>query len=230
MLGVEGRPADALAPDERMGPFHSNAIAPITELLVQQAAELAARVASEAEGRMDLIAPCSLTDDDGTSCATELVERLGQRAYRRPLEADEIQGLVSLYALGRQSGGASRGFRLVIEGLLQSPSFLYHAEVGESGVPSETPEPIDGYGLASRLSFFLWNSIPDTELVDLAADSSLIERDVLASQVDRMLRDPRAGATIALFHRQWLGLSELPAARSRRSRWGPAGLCPATSR
>ncbi|WP_437786719.1 DUF1592 domain-containing protein [Sorangium sp. So ce1097] len=213
LLGVEGRPADALAPDERMGPFHSNAIAPVTELLVQQAAELAARAASEAEGRMDLIAPCSLTDDEGTTCATELVERLGQRAYRRPLGADEIQGLVSLYELGRRSGGASRGFRLVIEGLLQSPSFLYHADVGESGVPSATPEPMDGHGLASRLSFFLWNSIPDTELVDLAADSSLLERDVLAGQVDRMLQDPRAGATIALFHRQWLGLSELPRAQ-----------------
>ncbi|WP_437950634.1 DUF1595 domain-containing protein [Sorangium sp. So ce296] len=91
---------------------------------------------------MDLIAPCSLADDDGTSCATELVERLGQRAYRRPLEADEMQGLVALYELGRRSGGASRGFRLVIEGLLQSPSFLYHADVGGSGVPSATPEPM----------------------------------------------------------------------------------------
>ncbi|WP_437314313.1 DUF1592 domain-containing protein [Sorangium sp. So ce385] len=213
LLGARGRPADALAPDERMGPFHSNAIAPITELLVLQAAELAARVASEAEGRMELIAPCSLADDEGTSCATELVERLGRRAYRRPLEADELQGLVSLYELGRRSGGASRGFRLMIEGLLQSPSFLYHADVGESGVPSASPEPMDGYGLASRLSFFLWNSIPDAELVDLAEGGSLLERDVLEGQVDRMLQDPRAGATIALFHEQWLGLSELPKAQ-----------------
>ena len=167
------------------------------------------RIAADAKGRMNQISPCDLAADSGTSCATRFVQQFGQKAFRRPLESSEQQGLVALYSLGKQSGGAANGFRLVVEAIVQSPSFLYHADAGLSGVPSATPEPLEPYALASRLSYFLWNSTPDDKLFALAGDKTLLAKDVLTAQVERMLDDPRAATTLALFHRQWLGFGDL---------------------
>jgi len=209
LLDIEAGARRTLAPDERIGPFHSNAIAPVTDLLVQQYQELAARIAAQVEPRMAELTPCDLAGDLGTACAIQFVERFGLRAFRRPLAAEEVDGLVALYTLAASSGGPSHGFRRVVEAMLQSPAFLYHGDIGMSGVPSASPEPIDDYGLASRLSYFLWNSMPDDELFELAARGELVERSTLAAQVTRMLQDPRAEHAIALFHRQWLALEGL---------------------
>ncbi|HEX6272406.1 MAG TPA: DUF1592 domain-containing protein, partial [Polyangiaceae bacterium] len=129
----------------------------------------------------------------------------------RPLEAEEVTRYVNLYALGKQgTGGAQNGFRLVVEAMMQAPSFLYHADVGSSGMPTATPVPITPHGLAARLSYFLWNSMPDAALFAAAQNGSLADTAVLGSQVERMLADAKAAATIGLFHRQWLQLDELP--------------------
>ena len=209
LLGTPGTPADALAPDERIGPFYSNAIAPITDLLVQQHAELAAQLAGEAAPRMSELSPCDLAADSGTTCAAQFIQSFGLRAYRRPLEAAEQARYLSLYELERGPGGAQGAFRAVVETMLQSPFFLYHADVGESLTPSDTPIRLTAYELASRLSYFVWGSMPDQELFDLAADDSLRTESVLEAQVERLLADPRAGQAIAAFHLQWLGIGEM---------------------
>lgn len=210
LIGASGTPADALAPDERMGPFASNAVAPITELLVQQHQEVAASLALAAKERMSQIAPCDLNADSGTTCATQFVKDFGLKAFRRPLLSEEVSDYVGLYTLGKQNSGAPNGFRLVVEAMLQSPFFLYHHDVGASGAPQAKPVALTGYELASRLSYFLWNSMPDAELFKAAGNGSLTETTVIGAQVERMLKDPKAGATIALFHRQWLALEDLP--------------------
>ena len=93
--------------------------------------------------------------------------------------------------------------------MLQSPFFLYHADVGESGAPSAAPVPLNAYELASRLSYFLWNTMPDTELFARAEDGSLRETGTLDAQIERMLDDPRARDAVPEFHLQWLGIAEM---------------------
>jgi hypothetical protein len=210
LLKASGTPADALAPDEHMGPFASNAVAPITELLVQQHQEVAANLANAAKARMKELSPCDLAADGGTTCATQFVKDFGLKAFRRPLLAEEVTDYVGLYSVGKQGGDAENGFRLVVEAMLESPFFLYHNDVGASGTPQAKPVALTGYELASRLSYFLWNTMPDAALFKAAADGSLADSAGIATEVERMLQDPKAGATIALFHRQWLALEDLP--------------------
>ncbi|HEY3595728.1 MAG TPA: DUF1592 domain-containing protein [Polyangiaceae bacterium] len=211
LIGTTGQPGQNLADDEKIGPFHSNAIAPITELEVQQYSETAATVAAAAVANLSKISPCDLNADTGTSttCATQLVTKLGSRAYRRPLEAAEIQSYVSLYTLGKQGAGVENGFRLVLQTMLQSPNFLYHHDVGSSGVPQSGVVALGSYELASRMSYFLWNSMPDDSLFAAAAAGNLGDDSVLTAQVERMLADPKAATTIASFHRQWLDVEDV---------------------
>jgi len=211
LIGATGDPGSALAPDEHIGPFQSNGIAPITDLLVEQHQEIAKAVAREAEPRMNQIAPCDLAADSGSTCANQFVTEFGLKAYRRPLSAAETSGYLALYELGR-AAGAANGFRLVVETMLQAPQFLYHSDAGTAGTPQSTAVTLTAYELASRLSYFLWNTMPDATLFARAADNTLNDDAVLGAEVTRLLADPRAATTIALFHQQWLGLEELAAA------------------
>ncbi|HEY4187062.1 MAG TPA: DUF1592 domain-containing protein [Polyangia bacterium] len=211
LIGGSGTTIDALGDDERIGPFNSNAIAPITELLVQQYSEVAAALAVDAKSRLTQISPCDLTADKTTRCATSFVTTFGQRAYRRPLTGAEVTQYVNLYTIGQQAPeGAPNGFRLVVEAMLQSPFFLYHYDVGGTGTPQAGTVAITPWELASRLSYFLWNSMPDDTLFAAAQDGSLMKEATISAQVARMLNDSRAAGTIALFHRQWLDITDLP--------------------
>ena len=207
-MGIDDDPASAIAPDERIGPFDSNTTAPITDLLVQQHGEVAAALALRAQPRMSEIAGCDLAADTTSACASEFVERFGLRVYRRPLEATEIAAYVALYELGRTQA-AENGFRMVVEAMLQSPFFIYHSDVGEAGVPSVEPEPLTPFELASRLSYFLWDTMPDATLFTLAEQGTLSDPVVLEAQVQRMLDDPRATFAIPSFHLQWLGIRDM---------------------
>ena len=211
LIGATGQPADNLADDEKIGPFHSNAIAPITQLEVQQHGEVARALATAAVANIGKISPCDLTTDTGaaTTCATQFLTQLGRRAYRRPLSAAEIQQYITLYALGKQGGGVQGGFRLVVQTMLQSPVFLYHHDVGATGTPQPGVVALSPYELASRISYFLWNSMPDEPLFAAAAAGNLADEAALTAQVQRMLADPKAAATIASFHRQWLDVEDV---------------------
>lgn len=206
LLGIEGQPASVLVPDERIGPFDSNSIAPVTDLIVQQHQEIAQRIAEEAVAHSTEIAGCDLTS---AACAAQFIEHLGLRAFRRPLNEEERSGLTALYELGASSGGPERGFLLALQAILQSPSFLYLTDTGADGQAAGSPTLVSPYSLASRLSYFLWNTLPDDELFERAADGSLMTEAELRAQVERMLADPRAADTIALFHIQLLRLDHL---------------------
>src|SRR5262249_10597361 len=126
LLGIaDSDPAAAIAPDERIGPFTSNGIAPITSLIVQQHQEGAAKLPLAAVPRMAQIAPCGLAAATSDACAKQFIADFGLRAYRRPLTADEAAAYLSLYTLGKTNADAANGFRLVLEAMLQSPFFLY---------------------------------------------------------------------------------------------------------
>ena len=137
-------------------------------------------------------------------CALDIVANLAERAFRRPVTDEDLEGLMAFYDAGFKEGGFEHGVRDALSAILASPHFLYRAETGESGVVA-----LNDLELASRLSFFLWSSLPDDELLDLATKSRLGDRKVLAEQVHRMLADPRAKSLVDDFAFQWLGLAKL---------------------
>jgi hypothetical protein len=202
LLGATGSPAAGISPDETVGPFTSNAISPVTELLVQQHMEAAQALAVDAKARMAELSPCDLAT--GETCVRQFVTSFGLKAYRRPLEQEEVDAHVALFAVGGTD--AANGFRLVVEAMLQSPYFLYHADIGSTGTPSSTPEPLTPYELASRLSYFLWDTMPDQALFDLAGAGMLDDDATLTAEVARMLSDGKAKDSVPSFHLQWLDI------------------------
>jgi hypothetical protein len=146
-------------------------------------------------------------------CARTILSTLARRAYRRPVNDTDLKVLLDFYNDGRAEGGFEAGIELAVERLLVSPSFLFRVEVPPARVGSDAPSGayrISDIELASRLSFFLWSSIPDDQLLGLAADNKLRNPTVLEQQVRRMLKDPRSQALIKNFAGQWLYLRKLP--------------------
>ena len=149
--------------------------------------------------------------DDDPACARTILETLANRAYRRPVTDADLAPLLALYQEGATSAGFDAGIQRALDLLLVSPEFLFRVERDAEHVPPNTAYRISGLELASRLSFFLWSSIPDAELLDLAVAGELAEPAVLDRQVRRMLADPRSEALVTNFAAQWLFLRNLPA-------------------
>ena len=138
-------------------------------------------------------------------CATRILSTLARRAYRRPPTSDDVQTLLGFYQRARAEGSFDTGIRAALERLLVSPDFLFRIEADPAGVAPGTAYRLSDVELASRLSFFLWSSIPDDELLDLATRGKLRDAAVLDQQVRRMLADPRArAALVENFFGQWL--------------------------
>jgi hypothetical protein len=149
---------------------------------------------------------------DDTNCATKILTNLAHRAYRRPVTAEDVEAPMTFYKQARQSGGNfDDGIRAGVARVLSSPYFLYRIEKDPAGARAGVAHPVSDIELASRLSFFLWSSIPDEKLLDLAAAGRLREPGVLAAQAQRMLEDERAGALVENFTGQWLQLRNLEA-------------------
>jgi mono/diheme cytochrome c family protein len=146
---------------------------------------------------------------DEASCARRIVSTLASRAYRRPATDADVASLMSFYDSGRKDGGFERGVELALRAILVSPKFTFRIERDPAGVAPRTPYRIGDLELASRLSFFLWSSIPDDELREEASRGRLRRPEVLERQVRRMLDDPRAEALVANFAGQWLHIRNL---------------------
>jgi hypothetical protein len=142
-------------------------------------------------------------------CATEILSRLARRAYRRPIAQTDIDRLIPFFEEGRAHGGFESGVQLALRRILASPSFAFRLEAEPDGAPAGEPYRITDVELASRLSFFLWSSIPDDELLSLAEQGKLSDPGTLASHVRRMLSDPKAWALAENFAGQWLHLRNL---------------------
>ncbi len=146
---------------------------------------------------------------DAPACAREIVTRLGTAAYRRPLTADNLRSLMTLYEIGAAEAEFEAGVRMALEGILASPHFVFRFEAPPAGGDPTGSFTVSDHALASRLSFFLWAAGPDTELIDLATAGRLSDPEVLDAQVRRMLADPRSEALATRFAAQWLRLPDL---------------------
>jgi hypothetical protein len=207
LLGDDARLAREFTPDEAAGGFDANAGAAVSQLQLEDYYAAAEELAAHAvDDRLDEWLSC---DPAATACVRPFLAELGARAFRRPLADDELGTFVELYESGRAAWGAVAAIELALQALLTSPQFLYHVELGE---PSPSPAgavALTGYEVASRLSYFLWSSMPDEALFSAAAAGDLATAAGVAQQARRMVDDPRALATIESFHGQWLKLDEL---------------------
>jgi len=153
--------------------------------------------------------PESPDDASASACAEVIVARLGARAYRRPLVDNDLAALMALYEVGAEDGGFEYGVRTALEGMLASPHFVFRFEEPPETSTSAGAYRVADVDLASRLSYFLWGTPPDEELMRVAREGRLSETNALTQQTRRMLADPRSFALSTRFAAQWLRLSDL---------------------
>ena len=146
---------------------------------------------------------------DEVPCAKKILSTLARRAYRGPVSDGELETLLGFYQRGRNTGTFESGIQLAIQRMLVSPRFVFRFEEEPDAVAPGAAYRISDLDLASRLSFFLWGSIPDDQLLDLAAAHKLSDPTILREQTLRMLRDSRSGALVKNFAGQWLFLREV---------------------
>ena len=164
---------------------------------------------SETPARQRIFTCSPTSPAESRSCAEDIVTRLGTRAFRRPLLPEDVEGLMGFYNLGVTDGGFERGVRTALEAMLASPDFVFRFEEPTGAVVPGQRYRINDLALASRLSFFLWGTSPDDELIERAARQELSEPDEFERQVHRMLADPRSSALGSRFAAQWLRLDDL---------------------
>jgi len=146
---------------------------------------------------------------DEETCAKKIISNLLRHAWRRPITEEDAARLMAVYREERKEGAFDDGIQVASSAILVSREFLFRAEQEPDGLASGTPYKVSDVDLASRLSFFLWSSIPDEELLGLAERGELSKPDVLAKQTRRMLADERAQSLVSNFAGQWLHLRNL---------------------
>jgi mono/diheme cytochrome c family protein len=150
------------------------------------------------------------TAKDEQSCATKILSALARLAYRRPVDNEHLNSLMDFYSRGRANNGSfENGIESALQFILASPEFMFRIEPDPTNLAANTVYRIDDISLASRLSFFIWSSIPDDTLLTLASQGKLKDPAVLDQQVKRMVADPRSSAMIDNFAEQWLYLRNL---------------------
>jgi hypothetical protein len=146
------------------------------------------------------------------ACATTILSKMARRAYRRPVTDSDMSGLLRFYDEGRKNNGFEAGIEMGLRAMLASPKFLFRAERDPSGSSAGGVYTLSDLELASRLSFFIWSSIPDEELLALAESRRLRDPKTLAQQIQRMVADPKSQALVTNFAGQWLHIRNLRSA------------------
>ena len=210
LLGLEGDHATRFAfASDQQPTFHYPANTGAVQVFdMNKYGEAAAALASEAS--INALKPCNTTD---TNCAQNFIQDFGRKAYRRPLTNDEQANLLALFEAGTSAPlnlSFDESLRLVVEAVLQAPAFIYHWQLGG------TPANADGeyialtpYELASRLSYFIWRSMPDDALLDSAASGALNSEAGLRQAATRLLNDPKAKSAMGHFFPYWLNIDKL---------------------
>ena len=211
LLGTSLTPADDFPADDVSEGFDNISavlsISPVqVELYHRAAVALAGDVMASAPER---VLVCQPDPADPAPCVRTIATELGRRAWRRPLADDEVEAAARLYQVAIDAGGdGNEAVQLIVEHFLASPFFLFRFEIDPDPL-APGARPLGDYELASRLSYFLWSTMPDDELFAAADAGRLVEGDELAAQIDRMMGDPRAEALVDNFAGQWLYLRGL---------------------
>jgi cytochrome c551/c552 len=169
--------------------------------------EIAGPGDSASRERIFVCRPSSAKEEE--PCAHKILSTLARRAYRRPVAEADLKPLLAFYQAGRREGSFDSGIEMALEAMLVSPNFLFRVERDPQGAAPGSVYHLNDYELASRLSFFLWSSIPDDQLLQLADQGKLKDPGVLSAQVSRMLDDLRSSSFVSNFAGQWLFLRTL---------------------
>ncbi|MEE2966098.1 MAG: DUF1592 domain-containing protein [Acidobacteriota bacterium] len=180
------------------------------EQYVRMARAIASQVVDEQHRGTFIACPPGVVDSVDDACATEFFHRVGRLLFRRPLSAEDVGALVAASSEGARLTGSGRtGLALALETMLVSPRFLFDIDVTETDAAVPGTRRLDPYSKASRLSFFLWNTTPDRELLDAAARGDLDTEQGLATQVDRLLAAPRVENAVRTFFSDMLGFERI---------------------
>ncbi|UJR85448.1 DUF1592 domain-containing protein [Sandaracinus amylolyticus] len=211
LVGTSLSPGATFVAEEEHGFDHIAEALGATPTQVESYLDAGETIAADVFARPELrsrIVTCDVAAE-GAACLQRVLRDFGLRAWRRPLQDDDVQALVNLHtdavALGLSPDEA---LQHVVATMLASPQFLYRLELDHA--PGDTaPQPLDAWELASRLSYFLWSTMPDARLFELAESGALLEPEILDAEVDRMLDDERAIAFVQGFAGQWLRTARL---------------------
>jgi len=179
----------------------------LDDLSVERRANAAADVARQAALTLAQWAPCTSPPSSAATCAQQIIDLIAPRVYRHPLSAAERMELQTLFDAGIKEKDFAMGVEWLVAGLLQSPDFLYQLPKLEQGEQAGQLRPIGSYELASRLSYFIWDSMPDEPLYAAAAANELADSS-LRAQLDRMVHDPRFLRGVTSFYTSWLKLGD----------------------
>ena len=193
---------DLFDPYVRREPYRGVGPPEIQSVTIAIPAAANAEVDSPSRRRLMVCHPAAPSEE--ASCAEKVIATLARRAYRRPVTAGDLKIPLALYKEGAQKEGFEAGVELAVRGILVDPNFLFRFEDQPEKIAANTPYRISDLELASRLSFFLWSSVPDDELLQAAAKNELRNPAVLDREVKRMLADPRSEALVTDFAGQWL--------------------------
>ena len=174
----------------------------------QLARDTTARVMTDPT-RRDAILGCTPSGPDDTACFESFVRDFGRRAFRRPLESEDVADFMALASLGTDAGDFYVAAEAALSAFLQHPRFLYRFEIGQPVIGDPTLRRLDGFEVASRLSYFLWSSGPDDWLLDEATAGNLEEADSVEQVAAAMLDDPRARRSAEVYHATWLGYDRM---------------------
>jgi hypothetical protein len=214
LLGDTSNPADVLPPEEEVAGFNNQAAAlTSSDLLIEQYMKVAEGVSARAVLDVDALLPdCDPELDGSDTCALAFIQDFGSRAFRRPASQTEIERLKGVFDWAVNDPDLGRfedGIQLVIEAALQSPSFLYRPELGAETPIEGDVVPFTSWEMATKLSYMLWNTMPDDALFAAAEADELQTKEQIAAQATRMLEDEKARDLIRNFHTQWLLLTHL---------------------
>jgi hypothetical protein len=213
LLGTSSTPGKSFIEDEKLFGFDDIAAAfGMTDAQYEQYFDAADALAEETFAdpvRRAKIVTCTAGSSADTTCTRKIVTDFGLRAWRRPLETAEVDRLVTLASDALTNGEDFNGsIKQVVKAMLSSVPFLYRVEADPD--PAATDAHLVGpYEMASRLSYLFWSTMPDTDLMQAAVKGNLVDPDVLSTEVDRLLADPRSSAFVSNFAGQWLGLRDL---------------------
>jgi uncharacterized protein DUF1592/uncharacterized protein DUF1588/uncharacterized protein DUF1587/uncharacterized protein DUF1585/uncharacterized protein DUF1595 len=211
LLGETRRLASAFPPENRVLGLENNSDSHVVNpLLIQKYEDAAEDIASHAVSeRFSAIVPCDPARTDPAECGGRFLDRFLERAFRRPVEMLERMSFGALFEGARIDYDFNTAVAIVIQAVLQSPQFLYRAEADDDGPAPGGVVLATPYEIASRLSYFLWSSMPDDQLLAEAEAGRLSTPHEIESQARRLLADPRARDAVAHFHQQWLKFEDL---------------------
>jgi len=208
LLSTTTTPARVFAAEERSHGFDNGAtIRTVSQLLAEQYATAARQLSTTAGANLPTLLGCDHVATGEDACASSFIDRFGSRTYRRPLSVNERARLLAFYQASKTELGFQQAAEMLVQAMLQTAQFLYRMEVADTSGPVVAAAPgvvqAGGYELASRLSYFLWQSMPDAALLDAAKNNQLGTPAEVTAQARRLLLDPRARGAVVNFHAQW---------------------------